>query len=450
MGGRDARHRRLALWLPVALVLAILAAAGTAYLLDPDPPADDGPAAVPPPPGLDLPAVTAPDPVAEEATGTPNPAKVRRAVAGLLDDPDLGPHVLATVAGLDGTLLYSSGTGEAAPASTMKLLTTTAALETLGPDHTFATRVVADGARRVVLVGGGDPLLSATDLKKLARTTAAHVDRPVRVGYDAQLFSGPAVNPHWEPGYVPEEVSPVSALWVDERADAADPAAAAAAVFAKALTRAGARVVGEPAPARASANDPELATVDSEPLAGIVEHTLLTSDNNAAEVLARHVGIAVSGRGSFRAGVAGVLDTLDALGVPTRNAVVYDGSGLSRHDRLDPDTLTAVLETAGSDEHPGLRSVLTGLPVAAFTGSLEYRFGPGDAGNGLVRAKTGTLSGVSALAGTVVDRNGTPMVFAFLADRIDLVDTLDARAALDDLTSALAACRCGGAGTVAP
>ena len=67
-----------------------------------------------------------------------------------------------------------------------------------------------------------------------------------------------------------------------------------------------------------------------------------------------------------------------------------------------------------------------------------------------MRAKTGTLSGVTGLAGTVTDRTGTPMVFAFLADEVALVDTLDARAALDDLTSALAGCRCGVAGTVAP
>jgi D-alanyl-D-alanine carboxypeptidase/D-alanyl-D-alanine-endopeptidase (penicillin-binding protein 4) len=452
VGGRDARHRRWALWVPVALVVAVLAAAGTILLVDPPDDEPDGPAAVPPPPGLELPDVATPEPVAAPATGAADPGKVRRAVAGALRDADLGPHVLATVSAPDGTLLYSTGTGEATPASTMKLLTSTAALETLGPDHTFPTTVVADGLRRVVLVGGGDPLLSAADLRKLARATAADVDGPVRVGYDDHLFSGPAVNPHWEPGYVPEEVSPITALWVDEgtQTDGADPAADAAAVFAKALARAGVRVTGQPVPARAPADAVELASVDSDPLAAIVEHTLLTSDNNAAEVLARQVGLATSGTGSFRAGVSGVLDTLDALGVPTRGAVVYDGSGLSRGDRLDPDTLTAVLETAGSAEHPGLRSVLTGLPVAGFTGSLEFRFDAEDAGRGLVRAKTGTLSGVSGLAGTVVDRSGTPMVFALLADRIALVDTLDARAALDDVTSALAACRCGAAGTVAP
>ena len=457
MAGRDARHRRLALWLPVALVLAVLGAAGTAYLVDPDAPEPDGPAAVPPPPGLELPAVTTPSPVARVATGTADPAKVRRAVARLLRDADLGRHVLATVSAPDGTLLYSSGSGEATPASTLKLLTTTAALELLGPDHTFATTVVADGPRRVVLVGGGDPLLSAPDLKRLARMTAAKVPGPVRIGYDTSLFTGPDVNPHWPDTYVPENVvSPIQPLWVDEGRDpsgygrVADPAAEAARRFAAALAGAGVRVVGSPRQATAPVGAAPLAAVDSKPLSQIVEHTLATSDNEAAEVLARQVGLATSGRGSFAAGVRGVLATLDDLGVPVDRAVVYDGSGLSRDDLLDPDTITAVLETAGSDAHPELRSVLTGLPVAGFTGSLEYRFDAEDAGRGLVRAKTGTLSGVSGLAGTVVDRDGVPMVFALLADRIALVDTLGARAALDDVTSALAACRCGGAGTVAP
>ena len=463
MGRRDARHprrrplRRLTLWLPVVLVLAILAAAGTAYLLDPDAAQPETPAAVAPPPGLDLPQVAAPEPVAEAATGTADPAEVRRAVARLLEDPYLGPHVLATVSAPDGTLLYSTGTGEATPASTLKLLTATAALETLGPDHTFDTTVVADGRKRVVLVGGGDPLLSHADLRKLARQAAAKVTGTVRVDYDTSLFSGPDVSPHWPDSYIPDGVvAPIQPLWVDEGRDAsgfgrvADPAATAAREFAADLAKAGVRVVGTPTERTAPDAAPELARLASQPLDLIVENTIATSDNEAAEVLARQVGIATSGVGSFDAGVAGVLETLDALGVPTRNAVVHDGSGLSRQDRLDPDTLTAVLETAGSVEHPELRSVLTGLPVAGFTGSLEDRFDAEDAGRGLVRAKTGTLSGVSGLAGTVTDREGTPMVFALLADRIALVDTLGARAALADVTSALAACRCGGAGTVAP
>jgi D-alanyl-D-alanine carboxypeptidase/D-alanyl-D-alanine-endopeptidase (penicillin-binding protein 4) len=448
-------------------VLAVLVSGGVAYLVDrgqPDP--RDDPAAVAPPVGLSLPALSTPPPVADPAQGALDPAKVRRAIAPLLQDDDLGPDVLATVAGLDGTLLYSSGMGTATPASTLKLLTTTAALETLGPDHTFVTTVVADAPGRIVLVGGGDPLLSSRpvgraayprpgDVVTLAGATArALLDSGrsrVRLGYDTSLFSGPAVNPHWPATYIPEAVvSPISPLWVDEGRPATgpgrvdDPALAAATAFAAALARAGVEVVGEPQQRTAAPDAAELARVTSPPLSQIVEHTLEFSDNEAAEVLLRQVGLATAQEGSSKAGVVGVLDVLGRVGVSTDGATLYDGSGLSRDDLVDPDTLAAVLETAGSADHPELRAVVTGLPVAGFNGSLADRFEDQKQGRGFVRAKTGTLSGVSGLAGTVTDRDGRPMVFALLADRIALIDTLGARDALDAVASALAACRCGG------
>lgn len=468
MGRRDVRHgSRLAFWLPVLLVVALLGGAGTAYWLDRDEadPTQD-PEQVAPPSGLELPPLTDPAPVATAASGSADPAKVRRALEPLLRDDDLGSHVLATIAGLDGSLLYTGGTGEAVPASTLKLLTTAAALQTMGPDHTFATTVVSAGPRRIVLVGGGDPLLSATrperrdyprsaDVVTLARATAAQLQASgttrIRLGYDATLFTGPDVNPHWPPSYIPDEVvAPIQSLWVDEgrpvegtgRVD--DPAQVAATVFAAALAKAGIRVVGVPEARSADPAAAELARVTSPPLAQIVEHTLLVSDNEAAEVLARQVAIATGAPATFTDAAEAVLATVAELGVPTSGATTYDGSGLSRDNRLDPDTLTGLLELAGSAEHPDLRTVLTGLPVAGFNGSLSERFADASdrEGRGSVRAKTGTLTGVSGLAGTVTDRTGTPMVFAVLADDIALPDTLDARAALDDIAAALAACAC--------
>jgi D-alanyl-D-alanine carboxypeptidase/D-alanyl-D-alanine-endopeptidase (penicillin-binding protein 4) len=186
-----------------------------------------------------------------------------------------------------------------------------------------------------------------------------------------------------------------------------------------------------------------LARASSAPLAQIVEQVLSVSDNEGAEVLARHVGLAVSGNGSSAAGTDAVLGTLQDLGVRTGNAQVYDGSGLSRKNRIDPDTLVDVLRVASSEDHPDLRSIVTGLPVAGFTGSLALRFSDAPAaGRGRVRAKTGTLTGVSALAGVATDLDGVPMVFALVADRVRLLDTLDAREALDDLAAALGACHC--------
>ena len=121
----------------------------------------------------------------------------------------------------------------------------------------------------------------------------------------------------------------------------------------------------------------------------------------------------------------------------------YDGSGLSRDNVLAPATLLAVLRVAAAAEHPELRALLTGLPVAGFTGSLEYRFvDAAPAARGRVRAKTGTLRGTSSLAGVVTDLDGTSVAFVLMADRVPLLKTLAARDALDAAAAAIGGCRC--------
>ncbi|NYD43564.1 D-alanyl-D-alanine carboxypeptidase/D-alanyl-D-alanine endopeptidase [Nocardioides panaciterrulae] len=477
MARRDPRHvgrtgRGGDRWLhllPVLLVLGVLAATAVVWQLDGEAGAPAGPLSVPPPAGVTLPPAAVPSPVADPVAATALDARsVRRALAHDLDDRELGSHVRALVTPLDGgDPAFVSGHGVATPASTMKLLTTTAALATMGPDHTFTTRVVDQGAGRIVLVGGGDPYLASrpaggtaypprADVVTLARRTADALaqagEKRVRLGYDNTLFSGPAVDPHWPADYIPDGVvAPISALWVDEGRPAsgfgrvADPARAAADAFAAALVRAGIHVTGRPRPQRAAADAPTLATVESAPLSEIVEEILTVSDNEGAEVLGHHVGLATGGEGSFRDGARGVERTLSGLGVPLTGARIHDGSGLSRQDRLDPATLAAVLVLAADPAHPDLRAVVTGLPVAGFTGSLTSRFDQADpVADGHVRAKTGTLSGVSALAGITTDLDGDPMVFVLMADRIRLQDTLGARAALDDLAAGLADCHCGG------
>jgi serine-type D-Ala-D-Ala carboxypeptidase/endopeptidase (penicillin-binding protein 4) len=221
-----------------------------------------------------------------------------------------------------------------------------------------------------------------------------------------------------------------------------DPAKAAAQVFARALSREGIRVASVK-PTTATDSAEVLAEVASPPLEQIVEQVIAVSDNEAAEVLAHHVGLAELRDASFSGGATASIDVVRRLGVPTQGSAVYDGSGLSRANRLSPDTLIALLRLAAADEQLELRSVLTGLPVAGFSGSLDERFEAEQrAGAGWVRAKTGTLSGVSGLAGLVRDRDGTTLVFVAVADRVALADTLAARSALDGIGAALAACRC--------
>ncbi len=463
------------------LVVLVLLAAGTTYQFDlgsrwfgfdyPSPVTE--PAKVAPPPGLTLPKVPPAASVAAASDQSAvDPEAVRRALARLVQAKRLGKHVAVDVAQLsDGSVVYRHGAPRVTPASTLKMLTATAALEALGPDHRFVTKVVATpSSPRITLVGGGDPLLgrdtsdpdgtypARADLDTLARATAKALNglgrERVRLAYDASLFTGPSVNPRWEPSYVPDNVvSPISALWVDEGRDrrgfgfrSPDPAAAAAQAFAQALRKRGITVAGTPRAATAAADAQDIASVQSAPLAQVVQHVLEVSDNEGAEVLARQVAIAQGKPASFAGGAAAVREVLTGLGVDLAGDRTYDGSGLSRHDLLTPETLLSVIRVASSPDKPGLRSVVADLPVAGFTGSLAYRFQSGDkAGLGMVRAKTGTLTGVHGLTGTVTSVDGAVMSFVAIADRVKLPNTLAARSLLDQVAAALAGCTCAAA-----
>jgi serine-type D-Ala-D-Ala carboxypeptidase/endopeptidase (penicillin-binding protein 4) len=420
-------------------------------------------AATPPaqPLSVDLPSPTPAPTVAEPASGTLKAGKVRRVLARGLTGA-LGDHVLAAVAGTEGDPVAGHGSGVAVPASTNKLLTSAAVLSLSGPEQRYATKVVDGGGRRIVLVGGGDPLLVAkpshsyphrADLATLAAGTAAalkqHGRTSVRLQYDDSLFTGPAVNPSWPQSYISEGVvAPITALWVDEGrtngglSRAADPSAEAATAFASALEDAGVTVKGVPTHVTAPEGAEQLAEVQSPPLREIVDHVLETSDNEGAEVLAHQAGLAAGDGASFDGGVQSVLATLDELGVDTAGIELHDGSGLSRDNRISAIALVQVLQAAATGTR--LAPIVSALPVAAFSGSLIARYDDhDDAGRGIVRAKTGTLTGVDALAGYTQDADGSPVVFAVIADEVAVTDTLKARDALDALATDLTTCRCG-------
>lgn len=482
--GRDARHYvgpgRVAHWLPVVLVIALLGGAVVAYRFEVGPrhlpwlSADPltEPHAVAPPAGLELPEWSPPPEVAPAVPASipVDPVAVAAVLEPVLADPDLGRHVVAAVGDLSGVGPdWTSGDGTYLPASTTKVLTVAAALERLGPEARFRTRVVSGTTpREVVLVGGGDPYLASkplapdeaattyparADVATLAMETAkALAGRTrIRVRYDDSVFTGPSASAKWRPDYIPDDiVSPITGLMVDggreedgfERAD--DPSLQAAQAFARGLEAAGLTVVGPPEPAVAPVGSTELAAVESAPLEDIVERVLDVSDNEGAEVLGHHVGLAATGEGSFAAGAEGVLATLASWGIDTSADRLHDGSGLSRRNRVATATVLGVLRRAAGAEGTRLRSVVTGLPVAAFTGSLAYRFDEGaPRARGVVRAKTGTLTGVQALAGVVTDRDGHPMVFVLAADKVKDDDKVDAQEDLDRAAAALAACRCG-------
>ncbi|WP_033210118.1 D-alanyl-D-alanine carboxypeptidase/D-alanyl-D-alanine endopeptidase, partial [Streptomyces bikiniensis] len=173
----------------------------------------------------------------------------------------------------------------------------------------------------------------------------------------------------------------------------------------------------------------------SAPLADLVERTLTHSDNDLAEALARQTALARELPASFDGAGKAVRAELARLGLPVTGTRFADGSGLDRDDRVSAALLTGLLTRAADPARPALRPLLTGLPVGGFTGTLTDRFDTAPAGAGLVRAKTGTLTGVNTLAGTVATPDGRLLAFAFLAGRTP--SPYQAQPALDRLSAAL-------------
>ncbi|WP_327679776.1 D-alanyl-D-alanine carboxypeptidase/D-alanyl-D-alanine endopeptidase [Kitasatospora sp. NBC_00458] len=409
--------------------------------------------------------------------GLPTAQGLHQALATALADRSLGTVSLAVADAADGGLLYGSGENTpATPASTTKLATSVAALSLIPADTRLTTRVVKGAAPGgITLVGGGDPTLTAlpadqvqiaglpadpdtapASLDSLARQTAAALKSAgtttVALDYDLSLYSGSPQHKNHDG----ENIALVTPLMVDEaktdpksREDAparyADPAGQAAEAFAALLKAQGITVQGKAkqAAAPAAADAPVLGRVDSPTMARLVERMLTTSDNTLAEAIARQVAVAAHQPAGFEGASTAVVQELTRLGVPMNGVVINDGSGLHTGNAIPPVVLVKLLALAASDQHPALRPVMTGLPIAGFTGTLGKRFGSGSGAAdaaGLVRAKTGSLSGVNTLAGTVVDAEGRLLSFAVMTRTSAPVDS--ARAAMDRIVARLAACGC--------
>ncbi|PRY16047.1 D-alanyl-D-alanine carboxypeptidase/D-alanyl-D-alanine endopeptidase [Kineococcus rhizosphaerae] len=438
-------------------------------------------APLPTAPGANVPAPS-PVPVLptlDAAAPVPDPAVLGGTVGPLLTDPALGASVSASVVdALTGrTLLASADDVARTPASTTKILTAVAALRALGDTSRATTRVVAGAtADEVVLVAGGDVLLAAgagdpeavaghAGLGDLAAQTAAALRAAGRTSVAVRLddgsFTGPATSPGWGAGDVGSGfVMPIAPLAVDEARlgpgenapRAADPALGAALLFVQALTADGITVLDQGSgsssvPVARAAAQPgakQLAAVSSATTAEQVELMLTDSDNTLAEVLARRVALATGRTGTFDDASAAVVDEVAALGVDVTGVHLQGASGLGRDARIPARTLTSLLSVIAAGKHPELGAVAAGLPVAAVSGTLADRYDQPDstAAAGVVRAKTGTLTGVSSLAGFLRDADGRLLAFAVMSDSVTPGGSVTARRAQDRFATALAACGC--------
>ncbi|GAB2844116.1 D-alanyl-D-alanine carboxypeptidase/D-alanyl-D-alanine endopeptidase [Lentzea nigeriaca] len=418
-----------------------------------------------------------------------------RDLDAILADPGLqGADVGVTVRDANtGEVVYTrSGGRRSQVGSNLKVLTTAAALDLLGPDYKWKTELQSSGTRNgstlngdLVLRGTGDPTMSAQRYKALADTLkasgvttisgalvlddTAFDPQPYGLGwawddepysYNAETsaltlspdakFSAGTVVVRVRPGAAtgdPVQVSVEPAndqvqiqntattngdagitverehgtnvikvsgsTWVEKTAlsTVKDPTGLVGSVFAKALEQNGIQVQGGVRRGAAPQGAAVLASDESMTLGQLINPLLKNSNNMLAEVLVKSAG------GSFANGVNQLSRKWSGLGVDPNWVEIFDGSGMSRMDEISPDDLTSVLIKAKTKPWFGTWSA--SLPVAGRDGTLVNRM-KGTKAEGNVQAKTGSMSGVSALSGYVTTQTGRQLVFSIAQNNLVL------------------------------
>jgi D-alanyl-D-alanine carboxypeptidase/D-alanyl-D-alanine-endopeptidase (penicillin-binding protein 4) len=394
-----------------------------------------------------------PTPLAEEAAASAEAI----ALADLTGDltTQLQPGTCLQVIAADGTTVAElDPRAPVIPASNQKLFVAAVALDVLGPDYRFRTELQTPVAPvggvvpgDVFLVGGGDPLLVTADVPDLHAQPAFNTtpleplaDQLVAQGIvriegalvgDGTRYDDEFRAPSWSDELTNFDGGPIDALLVnDGQIDQPGnyglvPERSAAREFTDLLTARGITVVAQsdnyPRPAGVPMTT--LAAIESRPLTDVVVEMLHTSDNNTAEMLLKEIGFVAAGQGTRQAGLDTIWRTLGEWAVPLDGVSMADGSGLSTDNRVSCAALAGLLTVA-----PVAEALIDLLPVAGRDGTLADDL-LGTPAEGALRAKTGTLTGVKALAGAQPDSNGDDVAFALVlngpgADTPDVYDPL--------------------------
>ena len=440
----------------IALVAAVVAAAalltsgGKSNALGPPPR----------PPAASKPALV---PLADSAA-VPTTAGMTGALAAAVANPNLGDLSGRITDARTGNQIWEQRAGvPMQPASTNKVLTTAAAMLTLDRNARVTTTVQAADQTRmpgvIVLVGGGDPTLSAAPpsentwyrgaarISDLADQVRKSGVKATAVQVDNSLFSGPDMAPGWDPDDIAGgDIAPIQSVMLDagrtqpttlESRRSPTPALDAGRALAVALGVDPARVTYAPGPAGGR----QLASVQSAPLMERLRQMMSASDNVMAETIGREVARATGRPSSFAGSVDAVINKLAGAKIDMTGASLVDSSGLSVANLLTATTLDGVVNAAAGPDQPALRPMVDMLPVAGGSGTLSDRFLGADttkSSAGWLRAKTGSLTKTNSLAGIVTDASGRVLTFAFISNNAGI----SGRTAIDELAGILRNCGC--------
>jgi D-alanyl-D-alanine carboxypeptidase/D-alanyl-D-alanine-endopeptidase (penicillin-binding protein 4) len=293
----------------------------------------------------------------------------------------------------------------------------------------------------LVVVGDGDPAFGTarfarshdqpvTKVKRLARDVAMsgvkHVKGRVLADdsiFDRERRAGPYL-------------SPLSGLSFNNGYEGGDYANAPELVAAQELKRAlrqrGVKVGGKVGRANlsgATLASEALGSIASPPARVLIEETNVPSNNFFAEMLLKRVGAEGGKKGTRKRGARRVEAFAERVAAGTQAA---DGSGLSRKNHASPEQVGKLLVAMAEDDELG-DPYRASLPIAGREGTLADRMN-GTAAEGACAAKTGTISGVSALSG-YCDSGSHTVAFSLL---MNSVDVNAARNAQDSIAAAIA------------
>jgi serine-type D-Ala-D-Ala carboxypeptidase/endopeptidase (penicillin-binding protein 4) len=325
------------------------------------------------------------------------------------------------------------------PASVEKLYTATTALELMGSGAMLSTTVLATGhlgaggrwEGNLYLHGGGDPTFGSTSfvaghyggqgatVSALAALVKAAGVSSVSGNVDGDESYFDSLRGEPASGYLFDSdlEGDLSGLAFNRGATSSQRGAHAPAAYAALQFRGALRAAGVAVHSGGAASAPAGATVfasESSPdLATLLGLTLAPSDNFFAETLLKDLGARYGGAGTTAAGAAVVRSTIARLGIHPR---LLDGSGLSHSDSTTPKQVVALLTALAPS--PLGTTLRKALAIAGHTGTLSERMRHTPA-SGRCQAKTGTLIGVSNLAGYCQALNGDILAFAFFTDGIE-------------------------------
>ena len=371
-------------------------------------------------------------------------AAINCSVAKDIKNSVLGKFYASVIDVATGKQILGVRSSEQTPsASVLKVITASAGIIFLGPNHRAETKVFfTPEDATLYLVGGGDHTLSQYDspsfttyknpprISKLAALTLTELTSVAlikRIVVDQSYFDENGFNSAWQDsdrtnGYI----TPVSALMVDANRRngdltstkydswrSTDPALRAGRVFKTALgaQAAAARVLLGTKPSGAV----EVASVKSNLMSVWLDHAVKISDNTETEMIMRHVQKAIGEPTKFSSVQTAGAATLDFVDVSSKGLVMRDASGLAPTNRVTAKMIAQLLAKTVDPNSP-IADLYNYLATTSSYGTVASRFkGNNAVVRGKVRAKSGYIPGLSSLAGLVTAKDGRTLSFAFFA-----------------------------------